>query len=143
MTKRKTIAMYEVLIALAGTAILIIMVSKIIVSGANTELVRYHKTNMKEVQLIQMLESALSNSSEIAFTKDDQGEDKVIFINNLETTLELYLKVNDVEDNGDIITVSSVIDRDIKLVLDIDKTTGMVGYKVNDTQLYCQMEVAL
>lgn len=142
LKKRKSMYLVETLVMIMIASMLVMVTTKFMLAVVNNNTLANHRLKVKEVHLIQELESAISNSSYISFIKEGDNQ-RVVFQNDNEILYGLELEVIGMQDNSTKTLVKSNVNKNIELTLDIDKTTGIVGYKVNDLQLYTKMEAAL
>ena len=142
LKKRKSMYLVETLIMIMIASMLVIVTTKFMLAVVNNNTLANHRLKVKEVHLIQELESAISNSSYISFIKEGDNQ-RVVFQNDNEILYGLELEVIGMQDNSTKTLVKSNVNKNIILTLEIDKTTGIVGYKVNDLQLYTKMEAIL
>ena len=132
----------ETLVMIMIASMLVMVTTKFMLAVVNNNTLANHRLEVKEVHLIQELESAISNSSYISFIKEGDNQ-RVVFQNDNEILYGLELDVIGMQDNSTKTLVKSNVNENIILTLEIDKTTGIVGYKVNDLQLYTKMEAIL
>ena len=132
----------ETLVMITIASMLVMVTTKFMLAVVNNNTLANHRLKVKEVHLIQELESAISNSSYISFIKEGDKQ-RVVFQNDNEILYGLELDVIGMQDNSNKTLVKSNVNENIILTLEIDKTTGIVGYKVNDLQLYTKMEAIL
>lgn len=132
----------ETLVMIMIASMLVMVTTKFMLAVVNNNTLANHRLEVKEVHLIQELESAISNSSYISFIKEGDNQ-RVVFQNDNEILYGLELEVIGMQDNSTKTLVKSNVNENIILTLEIDKTTGIVGYKVNDLQLYTKMEAIL
>ena len=142
LKKRKSMYLVETLVTIMIASMLVMVTTKFMLAVVNNNTLANHRLKVKEVHLIQELESAISNSSYISFIKEGDNQ-RVVFQNDNEILYGLELDVIGMQDNSTKTLVKSNVNENIVLTLEIDKTTGIVGYKVNDLQLYTKMEAIL
>lgn len=142
LKKRKSMYLVETLVMIMIASMLVMVTTKFMLAVVNNNTLANHRLKVKEVHLIQGLESAISNSSYISFIKEGDKQ-RVVFQNDNEILYGLELDVIGMQDNSTKTLVKSNVNENIILTLEIDKTTGIVGYKVNDLQLYTKMEAIL
>ena len=132
----------ETLVMIMIASMLVMITTKFMLAVVNNNTLANHRLEVKEVHLIQELESAISNSSYISFIKEGDNQ-RVVFQNDNEILYGLELDIIEMKDNSTKTLVESNVNENIILTLEIDKVTGIVGYKVNDLQLSTKMEAIL